>query len=572
MNEPAGRNESEPHQMSLENDRPGEKPSRYLNGEGRRAQSGKPSASGRNSGGVSVDSTSGSDARVSWESCGGGKAQPSAQAGETGEAGRITAAVGNLHSSVDLWAMAEDFRQSLPEDAPREVTCSMRASGSGGSGMAGESRTRTPGKVRSLQIALYRKAKAEPKYRFWSLYGELLRWDVLEWALKEQERNGGIAGVDGESLAQINVTTESRRGWLEGLQAELKTKSYRPSPVLRVYIEKAGGGQRGLGIPTVRDRVVQTALALILMPIWEADFHPHSHGFRPKRNAHQAIDGIVEAVRHGKTEIIDADLSKYFDSIPHGELMRQVARRVSDGSVLKLIKAWLGAPIVEEDKRGKRRVTPTRCGTPQGGVISPLLANIYLNGLDHGVNERCKGRAEMHRYADDFVICCRPGQSGEILERLKRWLEAKGLKLNEEKTRVVDIRHEGMDFLGFNITWRQSKRRLHYPHVEPSAKSQAALRRKLREQLNHWTLWRPVRENVARVNRVLRGWAGYFHYRNSSAVMDDAMTYARDRLRRWVWRKHACSRGLWKHYPNSRLHDLYGLYAMPTTAGWKAKR
>ena len=225
--------------------------------------------------------------------------------------------------------------------------------------------------------------------------------------------------------------------------------------------------------------------------------------------------------------------------------MRQVARRVSDGSVLKLIKAWLRAPIVEEDGAGRKRVIPNRCGTPQGGVISPLLANIYLNGLDHGVNERCKSWAEMHRYADDFVICCRPGSSGEVLARLKRWLEVKGLKLNETKTRVVNIRSEGLDFLDFNITWRLSWRGRYYPHVEPSSKSQRELRRKLREHLNHWTLWRPVRDNVSRVNRLLRGWAGYFHYRNSSAVMDEAMTYARDRLRRWVGE-------------NTHAHEGYG--------------
>jgi len=394
----------------------------------------------------------------------------------------------------------------------------------------------------------------------------------LERALDQQLRNDGIAGVDGETLAEINVTSESRRAWLDRLEGEMKTKSYRASPVLRVYIEKQGGGQRGLGIPTVKDRVVQSALVLILMPIWEADFHPNSHGFRPKRNAHQAIDGIVEAVRQGKTEIIDADLSKYFDMIPHRELMRQVARRVRDGSVLKLIKAWLRAPIVEEDRKGRKQVIPNRCGTPQGGVISPLLANIYLSGLDHGVNERCKGWAEMHRYADDFVICCRPGRSGKVLERLKVWLEAKGLKLNETKTRVVDIRHEGMDFLGFNITWRLSRRKRCYPHVEPSQKSRTALREALRDELNHWTQWRPIRESVKRVNRILRGWAGYFHYRNSTKVMTDMTEYARDRVRRWVWRKHDCTRGLWKYYTNERLHDLYGLYEMPVTAAWKAAR
>jgi group II intron reverse transcriptase/maturase len=311
---------------------------------------------------------------------------------------------------------------------------------------------------------------------------------------------------------------------------------------------------------------------LLLMPIWEADFHPQSYGFRPKRRAHQAIDAIVQGVHQGYVEIIDADLTKYFDTIPHRELMRMVAKRVSDGSILRLIKSWLRAPVVEEDKGGRRRVLPNRCGTPQGGVISPLLANVYLNPLDHGVNQQCVGQARLVRYADDFVILCRPGQADGILERTTRWLQAKGLKLNEKKTHVVDIRQTGINFLGFNLTWRRSLKHRRYLHVEPSQKSRQGLRETVGGILNHWTLWKPIRQVVKETNQVLRGWAGYFHYRNSTSVMGSLKRYSRDRLRRWVWRKQACKRGLWNACTDEQLHTRYGLYALPTTAAWKANR
>jgi group II intron reverse transcriptase/maturase len=437
--------------------------------------------------------------------------------------------------------------------------------------MAGATRIITPDKVRELQIALYRKAKAKPKYRFWSLYGELLRLDVLAKALEVQIRNDGEAGVDGETLKSIKANPETQHRWLKRLQEELKTKRYRPSPVRRVLIPKGGGGQRTLGIPTVKDRVVQTAVYLLLMPIWEADFHPQSYGFRPKRRAHQAIDMVVHAVHQGYTEIIDADLTKYFDTIPHRALLRMVAQRVSDGSILRLIKSWLRAPVVEEDKDGTRRVLPNRCGTPQGGVISPLLANIYLNPLDHGVNQKCVGKARMARYADDFVILCRPGQAQAVLERTTRWLAAKGLTLNGKKTRLVDIRREGINFLGFNLTWRKSLKRRPYLHVEPSQKSRQALREHMGKILNHWTRWRPIGAVVKETNQVLRGWAGYFHYRNSTSVMSGLKRYSRDRLRRWIWRKHACKRGVWT-YSDTQLHTQYGLYSLPTSAAWKANR
>ena len=560
--------------MSLEKLRTGDnKPSRYLIGEGRREKAGQQSEPSQRSGGVSVDSTSVSSTKVSWENSGdGSQAQPLAQAGRTSEAGGVAGEVGVPYSSVDLLTLSADFRREMREKARRGNTCSTRRGEAKDAGMAGATRIATPDKVRQLQITLYRKARTAPKYRFWSLYGELLRPDVLNAALEAQWRNGGGEGVDGESLASIHASPAVRQQWLDRLQGELKTKTYRPSPVRRVMIPKSGGGERPLGIPTVKDRVVQTAVYLLLMPILEADFHPRSYGFRPKRRAHQAIAEIQKAVQQGYVEIIDADLSKYFDTIPHRELMKAVARRVSDGSVLGLLKSWLRAPIAEEDKDGGKRVIPNRRGTPQGGVVSPLLANLYLNPLDHGVNDKTSGQAQMIRYADDFVIVCAPGRGQGMMARLKQWLQAKGLTLNEAKTQLVNIRQEGINFLGFNLTWRQSWRGRGYLHVEPSQKSRRHLREKLGGILNHWTRGRSIQEVVTEANRVLRGWAGYFHYGNSVTVMKRLKQDSQNRLRRWLWRKHACRHSLWTHYATETLHQKYGLYALPTTARWKAAR
>ena len=559
--------------MSLDNLRTGDKPSRSLTGEGRREGAGQQPAPPQRSGGVSVDGTSVSSAKESWEISGDGpQAQPSAQAGSASKAGGVPGEVGVPHSNAEAEALDAYFSGKFSAKAGRGDTCSMRGSEAKDAGMAGATRIATPDKVRQLQITLYRKAKAEPKYRFWSLYGELLRPEVLEAALAAQERNDGAAGVDGQSLASITADPVKRQQWLDRLQRELKTKTYRPSPVRRVMIPKSSGGQRPLGIPTVKDRVVQTAVCLLLMPIFEADFHPRSYGFRPKRRAHQAIEEIQKAVSQGYVEIIDADLSKYFDSIPHRQLMRRVAQRVSDGSVLGLVKGGLRAPVVEEDKDGTRRVLPNRCGTPQGGVISPLLANLYLNPLDHGVQQKCAGQARLVRYADDFVIACRPGQKRQVLERTKKWLTAHGLTLNEKKTRVVDIRQEGVNFLGFNLSGRRSQRGKIYRHVEPSQKSRRALRESLGEIFHHRTQWKSVAEVVKEANRVLRGWAGYFHYGNSTEVMSQMKRHSQNRLRRWLWRKHNCRWALWGTEAADWLHRKYGLYELPLTAAWRATR
>jgi group II intron reverse transcriptase/maturase len=290
-------------------------------------------------------------------------------------------------------------------------------------------------KVRKLQRALYRQAKKNPKWRGWTLYGNVSSRAILEDALNKVRANGGGPGVDGMRVEELSNDLEKRELWLKHLEEELRNKTYKPQMIRRVYIPKAGGKTRALGITTVKDRVVQTAVMTLLGPIFEADFHEKSYGYRPKRGAHDALEAIRNAIISGKNEIVDADLSSYFDTIPHAELMSLIAKRVSDGSVLKLIKGWLRVTIVEEDpKTGRKRMIKNRCGVPQGGVISPLLANLYLDGLDKAVNARKRLKGVMVRFADDIIILCARGQGKEMHQQMKRWLERRKLKLNEEKT------------------------------------------------------------------------------------------------------------------------------------------
>ena len=495
--------------------------------------------------------------------------QSAAQAGPSGKAAGVGSAVGGVRSSDEhnrlaLWAMNPETRAYL-RAARRDAACSHASSRKEGAGDGPQGIT-TPEKLRHLQDTLYRKAKAQPEYRFWSLYGELTRRDLLEHALRLVVCNGGAAGVDGESLHHITATPETQARWLDALQEGMRTQSYRPAPVRRVYIPKSNGGERPLGIPTVKDRVVQMAALLVLGPIYEADFHPRSYGFRPGRNAHQALDEIVNALRSGRLEVVDADLSKYFDTIPHDRLMKLVSRRTSDGSLLHLIRHWLDAPVVEENGN----VLPNRQGVPQGGVISPLLANLYLNALDWAVNDPGeRGQPVLVRYADDFVILCATGQGEALRQRLTRWLAARGLKLNEEKTRRVDSR-KGFDFLGFRL--RRHRSRVSgkwYVPVEASPRSQQRLREAVRVKLNHWTLGQRIPEVMAGLNRLLRGWSGYFHYRQSSQVMGKLNWQVRDRFRRWLWRKHGCRRALWRAYPDERLHGQYGLWPLPKRVAWQ---
>src|SRR5215831_12657435 len=310
----------------------------------------------------------------------------------------------------------------------------------------------TPIAIRTLQRKLYRKAKAEPAFRFYLLYDKIYREDILRHAYALARANAGAPGVDGKAFAAIEASGWEK--WLAGLREELILKTYRPDPVRRVMIPKPGGGERPLGIPTIRDRVVQTAAKLVLEPIFEADLDPSAYGYRPRRSGLDAVKEVHALICRGHTDVVDADLSKYFDSIPHRELMQSVARRIVDRNVLRLIKMWLKTPVEERDEKGSRRVSGGKrstCGTPQGGVASPMLANVYMNRfLKYW---RSSGRESAYRahvvsYADDFVILsC--GHAEEAMEWTGQVMTKLGLKLNEDKTSVRDARKESFEFLGY---------------------------------------------------------------------------------------------------------------------------
>ena len=476
-----------------------------------------------------------------------------------GKAVRAATGVGGVRSSDDP---VPDLWFGEPTEERRDVTCSAGQKRSQGRGDGPQGLT-APNKVRQLQITLYRKAKSKPGYRFWSLYGEVQRADVLRTAWQHVKANAGVPGVDGVSIEELAATAEEEAAWLEALREELHRKTYRPAPVRRVEIRKTNGGWRPLGIPTVKDRVVQMAVYLVLMPIFEADFHPCSYGFRPKRGAHQAVEEIRQTMRTGRTEVVDADLAQYFDTIPHHTLLRDVAKRVSDGTILALIKALLRAPILEEDESGRRSLRTNTCGTPQGGVISPLLANIYLHPLDQAVNERCAQKPRMVRYADDLVILCGSGQGAGLKERLARWLQARGLALNEKKTRVLQSRDSGFEFLGFSFRWQASRKDTPYFHTEPSPKARQALRDRVRELTSRSTTWRDAPSVVREVNQVTRGWGNYFalgHHHRCFGQMNDFIV---QRLRQWLWRKHGNPSNKYTRWPRNLLLDSYGLQLLP---------
>jgi len=345
---------------------------------------------------------------------------------------------------------------------------------------------KTPDKIRELQRKLYRKAKQEKEYRFYLLYDKVYRPDILNHAYRLVKANKGAPGVDGETFRSIEEREGGAEKYLEEIAGALERKDYKPQAVRRVYIPKTGGGKRPLGIPVIKDRVVQMAVKIVIEPIFEADFQDNSYGFRPKRNAHQAMEDVSNQLFKGKTDVIDADISKYFDTIPHDRLMQMVAKRIVDKQILKLIKMWLKAPIVEEREGGKKEYKGNEKGTPQGGVISPLLANIYLNFLDtfwavKKVQEKLGAR--LVRYADDCVILCR-GNTDRILKGIKMVFDDLGLTLNEEKTHIVDARQDSFNFLGFSISIKRGRKTgKAYPHIEPSKK---ALKH-IRSEIKHLT-------------------------------------------------------------------------------------
>jgi RNA-directed DNA polymerase len=402
----------------------------------------------------------------------------------------------------------------------------------------------TPEKIRSLQTKLYAKAKAEPTYRFYLLYDKVYREDILAHAYRLARSNGGAPGVDGVSFEDIEAT--GLEGWLVGLREELRKETYRPLPVKRVMIPKPGGGERPLGIPTVRDRVAQTAAKLVLEPIFEADLSDSAYGYREGRSAQAAVEQVHRALCDGYTDVVDADLSKYFDTIPHDQLMKSVARRVSDGKMLRLIKAWLKTPVEETDERGNRRMTGgqgSRMGTPQGGVISPLLANIYMNRFLRVFVERGKDRefaARLVNYADDFVILSR-GRAKEALDWTRRVMATIGLSLNETKTCIRNGRQEHFDFLGYTFgPQRHLKDGRWYLAAKPSKKSLRRLKEKVRAQLRPSNM-DPLPDVVRALNRLLSGWANYFSYGSIYYAYRSVDAHVYERTHNFLRRRHKVS-------------------------------
>jgi len=400
----------------------------------------------------------------------------------------------------------------------------------------------TPEKIRSLQRKLYRKAKAEPAFRFYVLYDKICREDILRHAYALARDNAGAAGVDGMTFAQIEAS--GLEAWLAGLREELVSKTYRPDPVRRVMIPKPnGGGERALGIPTIRDRVIQTAAKLVLEPIFEADFEDNAYGYRPARGAVDAVKEVNRHICRGYTDVVDADLSKYFDSIPHCDLIKSVARRIVDRHVLRLIKLWLKAPIEEKDGEGTRRIVGGKSntrGTPQGGVASPLLANIYMNRfLKHW---RLTGRGEAFRahvvaYADDFVILSR-GRAAEALAWTKAVMTRLGLTLNEAKTSLKDARQERFDFLGYSFGPHCYKGNgKWYLSASPSKKSMQRFKTKVGNLLvpGNNDPWPEVCDTL---NKSLLGWSNYFCHGTRRSAFRAVDRYVYERVRDFLARRH----------------------------------
>jgi len=418
-------------------------------------------------------------------------------------------------------------------------------------------RLATPRSIQNLQRQLYHKSKAEPNYRFYTLWDKVYRRDVLEEAWRRVKANRGAAGVDGMTIRAIEET--GSEAFLNSLQSDLKAKTYRPVAVRRVWIKKSNGGQRPLGIPSVRDRVVQMAVKLVLEPILEAGFHDCSYGFRPKRSAHQAVWEVVKYLNQGLVNVVDADIRDFFGQIPQGRLLRVIAKKVVDGHMLRILRQWLSAGVMEE---GRTRYETT--GTPQGGVISPLLANAYLNELDkqweqNGYGKRSSWNAHLIRYADDLVILT-DKPNAVPLEALRKFLGDMGLELHPEKTRLVNANRESFNFLGFNYrkVWNRRKTN-RFTLVLPSAKAQAGLRAKIRD-LTRDERTQTLAVIIQDINPVIRGWVNYFRVGNSSDAFNKMNHYIVKKVMRYIRRKQL-KRGFgWKVWTDDVLYGRYGLF------------
>jgi RNA-directed DNA polymerase len=424
-------------------------------------------------------------------------------------------------------------------------------------------------KVRQLQRRLWVCTKQSRSRRFHALYDRIYRSDVLWEAWKRVRGNKGAAGVDEITLRSIEE--RGVREFLEGIQAELKAGRYRPSPVKRRWIPKADGKQRPLGIPTVRDRVIQMAAKLVIEPIFEADFQPCSYGFRPKRSATQALEAIREAGNRGYNFVVDADIQGYFDGIDRNILMDLVKERISDRRVLKLLRQWLEAGVMEDGT-----VRESLVGTPQGGVISPLLANIYLNKLDRIWAARCSSLGRLVRYADDFVAMCRTESQGrEALRRIGLVMDRLGLKLHPEKTRMVDLRRgkESFVFLGCTIRKKRSIQRnprAYYTQRWPSPKALKRIRERVHELTDARHSGRDVKQIIATLNPVLRGWGNYFRTGNAERKFNQLDSYVYTRLTHWMVRRGGQRTGRAEKWSHDRFVSM-GLYQLRGTVKYPAQ-